>query len=91
MQITPNNNSGPVGRTYWKSSSPAPAPKATDSAQFESAAALNRALEDTPDVRASEIQRARQLISDPSYPSAQTIKRIATTLATNIGDPAEDA
>lgn len=91
MQISPNNSSGPVGRTYWKSFAPAPGGPGVDTAQFDHAAALNRALADTPDLRAGEVERARELIGDVSYPPAETIKRIASLLATNLGDETADA
>lgn len=91
MQISPNNSSGPVSRTYWKSIPPAPGGHGVDTAQFDRAAALNRALADTPDLRANEVERARELIGDVSYPPAETIQRIASLLATNLGDEAADA
>lgn len=90
MQVSPNNNSGPVSRTYWKSFPPAPGGHGADTAQFDRAAALNRALADTPDVRPSEVERARDLIGDVSYPPPETIKRIASLLALNLkAEPAD--
>ena len=56
-----------------------------------SAAALDRALADTPDLRADRVERARELIRDVSYPPEETIQRIASLLATNLGKEPGDA
>lgn len=90
MQVSPNNSSGPVSRTYWKSFPPAPGGHGVDTAQFDRATALNRALEDTPDLRPAEVERARGLIGDVSYPPPETIKRIASLLALNTQDEPAD-
>lgn len=91
MQVSPNSNSGPVIRTHWKSFAPAPGGDGADTAQFDRTTALNRALADTPDLRPAEVERARDLIGDVSYPPPETIKRIASLLATNLSDEAADA
>lgn len=86
MHISPNHNSGPVSRIWAKATSGAPGATSSDSASFEGAAALERALADTPDVRADRVEHARQLISDGGYPPAQTVKRIASLLGKHL-DP----
>lgn len=58
--------------------------KPADRAAFASSAALEAALKDIPDVRPEAVDRARDLISDPNYPSADTISRLSTFLATNL-------
>ncbi len=90
MQISPNSNSGPVTRTYWKAFPSAPGNHGADSAQFDQAAALNRALADTPDLRPGEVERARALIGDVTYPPRETIQRIASLLALNVPDEPAD-
>lgn len=90
MQISPNSNTGPVPRTWWKALPPAPGGQGADTAQFDRAAALNRALADTPEGRPGEVERARELIGDVTYPPPETIKRIASLLALHLEDePAE--
>ena len=84
MQVNPNNHSGPVFRAYWKSLPPASGGHGADTAQFDRASALDRAMSDTPGVRAGEVERARTLIGDVSYPPAETIQRIASLLAVNV-------
>ncbi|MBI5800014.1 MAG: hypothetical protein HZA92_04715 [Verrucomicrobia bacterium] len=90
MQVSPNNNTGPVIRAYWKASPPVPGGHGADTAQFDRATALNRSLADTPGVRPGEVERARELIGNVSYPPAETIKRIASLLAVNIKDAPAD-
>lgn len=85
MQINSNNGSGPVSRIWAKS---APAARGTvggNHVNFAGAAALDRALADVPDLRPGEIERARALIRDESYPSEGHIRRMATVLATHLG------
>ncbi len=90
MQISPNSNSGPVNRTYWKAFPSAPGGHGVDTAQFDGAAALNRALADTPELRPEAVERARELIGDVTYPPPETIKRIASLLALNVQDEPAD-
>lgn len=90
MQVNPNNNTGPVPRLYGKPLAAKPGAHRSDSAQFEAAAALDRALADTPDVRASEVERARDLIADQNYPSAATMKRLGALLARHLGNESAD-
>lgn len=58
---------------------PAPRPYAPrpDRISTESATFLRGALERQPAVRSEVVERARALAADPSYPSAQVIKRVA--------------
>ncbi len=46
---------------------------------------LNRALGETPDIRAEKISRAKALIKDPGYPSEVVLAQVANVLAGNIG------
>jgi hypothetical protein len=84
MNVSSNYASGPLARAVWKhaaagaASTPGPA---GDAANFAHAAALDRALQDTPDVRTNEVERARELINDPAYPSRAINRRVATLLA----------
>ena len=86
MQITPNNGSGPVSRNWPKATPPASGATSSEGASFDGAAALNRALADTPDLRADQVERARLLIGNVNYPPAQTIRRIASLLASHLGE-----
>lgn len=56
---------------------PAPA----DQVNFSATEAVDKALSATPDVRAEEVERARQLIGDPSYPPPETIRKLSELLA----------
>ena len=91
MQVSPNHGSGPVSRTWLKAPSSAPGGTKADTVRFDGAAALDRALADTPDLRADRVERARELIRDVSYPPEETIQRIASLLATNLGKEPGDA
>lgn len=81
MNVTPNYNTGPVTEVAWKTSMPPRAGNASDTAQFDHAAALDSAIKATPDIRAAEVERARDLIVDVAYPPDEIINRIASLLA----------
>lgn len=48
---------------------------------------LNQTLAKVPEVRSEKVAQARQLISDPSYPSEAQLGKIANLLADNIQPP----
>ncbi len=52
--------------------------------RFEAAAAVDSALERTPDVRPEVVERARRLVESPHYPPPETIRRIANLLALHL-------
>jgi hypothetical protein len=61
-----------------------PAKSATDDTSFTSSSALEAALKITPDVRPSAVDRAKELISNPNFPSADTIKKLAGFFADKL-------
>jgi hypothetical protein len=64
---------------------------AADSASFRQADAVNSALQQTPDVRADAIAKARTLVSDPSFPPLSMVNAISKLIATKLNqDPPEE-
>jgi hypothetical protein len=69
---------------------PAPQPKVTkhsegiDATEFSGATALDQSLNDTPGIRPEVVARARELVSQPKYPPAEAIRKIAKLLAFNL-------
>jgi hypothetical protein len=49
--------------------------------------ALNRALEQTPAVRADKVAQAKDLMQDGTYPPLELIRRISALLAIHIQSP----
>lgn len=64
-----------------KRSEPKPLSSNGGGDSFASTNALESALKSLPDVRTDAVARARQLINDPSYPSAETVKQLSNFLA----------
>lgn len=90
MQINSNNGSSPVSRIWAKPTSAAQGATAGNSVNFDRAAALDRALADVPDFRPGEVERARALIRDETYPSEANIRRMASLFAAHLGsEPTE--
>jgi hypothetical protein len=54
------------------------------SSAFADSEAVNRALQQTPDVRADRVAQATLLASDDQYPPLSTIRAIAHLLAVNL-------
>jgi hypothetical protein len=66
----------PVNRT--------PPQPASSTMSFQYTQALEQTLKDTPTVRPDAVDRAAALLSDPNYPSDETLGRVAGVLAQNI-------
>jgi hypothetical protein len=52
-----------------------------DEAKFSQTEALDRALQDVPDVRQEEVDRARDLFTSVQYPPVKLIARLSRLLA----------
>ena len=83
MQVNPSGNSNAVHRVAAKQAQPVPR-EPTDSASLGRFDALEAKLRNLPDVRETEVSRAKALAEKPPYPPAETVRRIANLLATNI-------
>jgi len=81
MEINMKINTGGIpATTHAKRSAPKPlSPSGGDA--FASSNALEGALKNVPDVRPEAVARARQLINDPNYPSADTVRQLSNFLA----------
>jgi hypothetical protein len=54
------------------------------SVSLDGSSALDAALGAVPDVRPEAVDRAKQLINDPNYPSQDVIKKLSSFLAQNL-------
>jgi len=78
---------GVNGVTSAKRSPAAASSSTTD--PFASSTALEGALHSLPDARPDAVERARQLISDPNYPSADVVRKLSGFLAGKLTSSAE--
>jgi hypothetical protein len=60
-----------------------------DRADFNRAADLNRSLQDLPDVRSEEVERAKKLVQDVNYPPPYAMLRLARLLAIHLDSDSE--
>lgn len=58
----------------------------TDTAVFRAAESLNQALQDTPDVRADVVARAKTLAASVHYPPEELIDGLSNLLAQGADD-----
>lgn len=87
MQVNPSGNSNAVHRIATQQAQAVPRGP-TDSASLGRFDTLKAELRDLPDVRETEVARAKALAEKPPYPPAETVRRIANLLATNIKEGA---
>jgi hypothetical protein len=78
MNVSGVNGPIPPGR------SAAAAKTALDTASFSGAAGVDASLASLPDSRPEAVERARQLINDPTYPSSQVVKQISQFLTPQL-------
>jgi len=69
---------------------PRPIAPRPDRLSTESAARLRVALSEQPEIRPEVVERGRALAADPSYPSADTLRKVGG-LILNTPDLSEDA
>ncbi len=83
MEIKTNMNVGAVNGVIPAKPSQTPA-RTSAPDPFASSNALEGALKSVPDSRPDEVERAKKLISDPNYPSADTVKKLSEFLADKL-------
>jgi hypothetical protein len=84
MEIKPYSNIDSLSRVAVRQvGGSAPKPGA-DSADFEAAAELREALQQTSDIRPEAVNLAKILVGDVTYPPLETIQRIGALLAIHI-------
>ena len=85
MEVNPNAGTGSAqrvtGRTVVTPRTKAAAP---DSASFGDAEAVNRALQQAPDLRPEAIQRVSDQSRDHQYPPLKMVQAISHLLAKNL-------
>ena len=86
MEVNPNRRATEVAKTVAPSLVKfAPQAQAHAVALNESES-VNRALQQTPDVRTEKVAQAAQQVSDANYPALAMITAIAHLLAVNLDD-----
>lgn len=90
MEVKANKNVDIASAVNVNRTRPRPTPVESDTASFNRAAALDQAMQATPEVRPEAVTRAKELLSDVKYPPAATIEGIAALLALKL-NPSEGA
>jgi hypothetical protein len=86
MQINTNYHFNPVTRAGTDKPVAPPAPEAQDVASFSGSKGLDDALAKSPEVRAGEVARAKELVKQSDYPPAEMIRKIGFLMAGALGD-----
>lgn len=60
----------------------------TDRAEFAASDNLVRKLDETPEVRAAAVARAKALLANPDYPDDATLREVSKTLAAHLASMA---
>ncbi len=81
MQINTNNSPTPVGGPDAAAKTVKRAVTEADSTAFSQVDELEKSMSDQEDARASEVQKARELVNQNQWPPVETMRRIANLLA----------
>lgn len=84
MQVNPINNSGSVAGVTNQRDARAARVDAREDASFAQTDKLHSALQALPDIRESEVTRAKALVDQSNYPPMETIRRLANLLAIHL-------
>jgi hypothetical protein len=87
MEVNTNLSTlGLAGPISAKSAAGAAPPSPSNRADSTSLSTLDETLQSLPASRAQSVERARSLVADPQYPSAEIINRISQLLAAQLTD-----
>jgi len=89
MQINPNSQVRPVFRMVAHPPAVQKVGAETGPVEFSQVTALNEALQQAPNARAEQINRARKLVGEVDYPPRETMRSIAQLLAIGIDGEAD--
>lgn len=84
MEVKANKNVDVAQRVNVNQTKPRATGGESDTTSFYRVAALDQALQATPEVRPEAVARAHELLSDVKYPPAATIEGIAALLALKL-------
>jgi hypothetical protein len=84
MEVNTSYSTGGVGGTTPPNRSTPAAKPAAGPDSFASSSALEEALQNLPASRAEAVAQAKDLIADPNYPSADTLRQVSVLLARNL-------
>lgn len=84
MEIQPNQKAGGINPAVVQRTGVRREEPPREEVSFAGSTAVRRALEEAPDVRVEMIQRARNLVGDPTYPPRETIQRLSHLLAMRL-------
>jgi hypothetical protein len=87
MRIEGNNGIARVGGTQAPTQSKDPQKTEHALVDLAKASTLETALKASPEMRTEQVERAKALIADASYPSAEVINHVAKVLAGGIRGP----
>lgn len=87
MDIRPTGNTDPLSRLGAAGTRKTASPTNTDRSDFSDTTAIRDALTELPDSRSEVVALGKDLVSQPSYPPAETIKRISNLLALRMQAP----
>ncbi len=84
MLIDNKPHTQPVERSTGPQRAEKPESSETDRTESRAVDSLRRALDALPEVRADVVQRGRELVGDPAYPSRETMRGLAHLLALGL-------
>jgi flagellar hook-length control protein FliK len=87
MRIEGNNEVARSAKLQAAAQTREPAKAESDAVDLSRGSKLETSLSASPEVRTEEVSRAKALITDDSYPSAEVINHVAKVMAEGIRRP----
>lgn len=84
MRIDTNSEAAELNNGRATRTKAQPPPTKQDEAALSGAEKLTDTLAHLPEVRAQKVAQAREWVSDPAYPSAEVLGKVANVLARNF-------
>lgn len=86
MRIENKTHTQPVEKSTQSQRAETPKSPDKDRTEFRAVDSLRHALDAVPEVRAEVVQRGRELVGDPAYPTSETMRGLASLLALGLNE-----
>lgn len=84
MEVQPNHAAGGINPTTTVRTEARRPKETTEQVNFAQSAAVEQALQKSPNVRTDAVERAKALVGNISYPPPETIRRLSNLLAMHL-------
>jgi hypothetical protein len=84
MEVQPNHPAGGINQSPAVRAEARRLKEPTEQVNFAQSAAVEQALQKSPEIRTDAVDRARSLVGNINYPPPETIRRLSNLLAMHL-------